>query len=99
MTLAYTDITRTVWGDKRAALVTVTFDNSYPTGGEAVAASDVGLTAIDHVIAAPLVSVDNDVYWDGPNSKLFVTVRSTGVEVANAVSLATLTARLLVIGK
>lgn len=98
MALAYADIVRTVFGDKRVALLTVTFDSSYPTGGEAVTAADVGMTAINHVIAAPLVSVDNDVYWDGPNSKLFVTVRSTGVEVANTTSLATLTARLLVIG-
>lgn len=99
MALTHTNTFASVWGDKRIVLEVVTFDSSYPTGGEAVVASDFGLTAIQFIVAQPLVSVDNDVYWDQTNSKLFVTVRSTGVEVANAVSLATLTAQLLVVGK
>ena len=35
-----------VLGDLKVVYKKVTFDNSYPTGGEAVAASDFGLTKI-----------------------------------------------------
>lgn len=40
----------TVWGNKRVKVRDITFDSSYPTGGEALVASDVGLSKIEHVI-------------------------------------------------
>lgn len=38
-----------VAGTKRVVRGTVTFDSSYPTGGEAFTAANVGLMAIEHV--------------------------------------------------
>lgn len=99
MALSFAESSRSVWGDKREVVTVVTFDSSYPTGGEAITPSQFGLVAIEYVDANPLVSVDNDVYWDQANSKLFVTVRSTGAQVADTTSLATLTAQLRIVGR
>ena len=54
----------------------VTFDSSYPTGGEAIVAANLGLTTLREVIAvqtiAPLVA-DFTAKWDRANSKLFIS--------------------------
>ncbi|MCB7129662.1 MAG: hypothetical protein J3T61_09010 [Candidatus Brocadiales bacterium] len=54
----------------------VTFDSSYPTGGEAIVAANLGLTTLREVLAvqtiAPVVA-DFTVRWDRANSKLFIS--------------------------
>lgn len=50
MALAFSELMRTVVGHKRLRIVAVTFDNSYPTNGEAIAPSDVDLQTIDHIM-------------------------------------------------
>jgi hypothetical protein len=62
----------------------VTFDNSYPTGGEVVTAAQLGLTTLREVIAvetlAPLAKTKTAVF-DRTNTKLFISVEdgTTGV--------------------
>ncbi len=73
--MALTFSTVASWkGPKRGTkvnIVNVTFDNSYPTGGEAVSASDLGLSGITSVKIAnhPLGHV---AYLDSTNSKILV---------------------------
>jgi len=40
----------TVVGNKRVATGSLTFDSSYPTGGEPLTAGDLGLRAIDFIV-------------------------------------------------
>lgn len=67
LTFTIDDIT--TFGNKKVALVTVTMDGSYPTGGEAITAANLGLKVIEFLLA----SSDNHgiVYsWDYSASKL-----------------------------
>lgn len=61
-------------GVQRMTLATVTFDSSYPTGGEALVAADFGLTKIEAVIpAGPARSSTPEalpVSFDAANDKL-----------------------------
>jgi len=41
-----------VTGNVRQAVVTITFDSSYPTGGESFTAADLGFTTLDFVSVA-----------------------------------------------
>ncbi len=62
----------------------VTFDSSYPTGGEAIVAADLGLTTLREVISvltlAPLFS-EKIVTWDRANSKLTIGVEGAAIFV------------------
>ena len=56
-------------GDMRYTIKTITFDNSYPTGGESISAADVGLESIALVLLSP----DHNGYvaqFDYSNSKI-----------------------------
>lgn len=67
-----------VAGNKRVKVRDITFDNSYPTGGESLTASDVGLKNIEQVIPnGPAVDSDGTggthavpVSYDYSTSKL-----------------------------
>ncbi len=64
-----------VVGTRRHVVVEVTFDNSYPTNGEAITANDLGLGRIDSLVP---VSSTNVVEWDATNSKLVVYASGGG---------------------
>lgn len=83
-------------GDKRVHAYGITFDNSYPTGGEAVTAGLVGLNTIQFVI--PLVNGANFSVWDRTNSKLLIYT-ADGVEAANASDQSAVTVEAVFIGK
>jgi hypothetical protein len=92
-----------VIGQNKVAQKKVTFDASYPTGGEAVTPASVGLTYIDYVRASPLS--DYRISWDRTNSKLKVfwgdnnnASDSAGVEVADTTDLSGLVAYLEFVG-
>lgn len=42
-----------VWGRQKTRIVTVTFDSSYPTGGESFTPADVGLSEFTAVFFSP----------------------------------------------
>lgn len=97
MALTHVITKNTVYGDQRVVFDTVTFDSSYPTGGEAVVATDFGLTSLFTII--PLSdNGTNVIAFDKTNSKLLAYVRTTGVEVANATDLSASVTHLMVIG-
>ena len=56
-------------GPLKMGTVDITFDNSYPTGGEAVAASDLNLNGI-HVLLPPTARSGVVLEWDHVNSKI-----------------------------
>lgn len=58
----------TVVGNKRFLRFDCTFDSSYPTGGESISASDLGMSVIDILIAAPNGGLVFE--YDHTNSKL-----------------------------
>lgn len=71
MSVAVTEIARTVFGNKRAVLASIAFDSSYPTGGEPLSAQTLGLQTIDAVLVEGL-SAGRGVAYDKTNSKLLV---------------------------
>ena len=88
MALTVTNETRSVVGDLVLVTGTLTFDSSYPTGGEAVAASSfsnfirldfLGLNA--HTDVATKLAV-----WDRSNAKIILYVEdgTTGIEAQAA---------------
>lgn len=74
----------------------ITFDSSYPTGGEAITPAQFGLQAIDFVLLSN--NGGNDFEYDYTNNKVKARVTTTGVEVANAVDLSAVSTRAIVFG-
>jgi hypothetical protein len=86
LTIAFkpsTDKAPRVPGSRRRAVVGITFDSSYPTGGETVLASDIGLVSIDAAIVG-LTSTGKPVYWTGSKLKVFSAI---GTEVSDTTDL------------
>jgi len=70
----------------------ITFDSSYPTGGEAITPANLGLTAKILGIIGMAHDADANLYvlrYDIDNSKLLV--ENSGAQVANATDLSALT--------
>ena len=85
-----------VMGDRRAFVGQITFDSSYPTGGEVLTAAEVGLTRITHVDVAAKGGTET-VVWDHVNSKLQIFT-ADGVEALNATNASTIVAHVQVFG-
>ena len=112
MALTFTKVDHFVLGDREARVYDVTFDSSYPAGGEAVTPDDFGLrNSITAVLAAAARDPDTAdnalvVDFDDTNDKLVLfwgdnNNASDGplVEVPDTTNVAAYTARLVVIGK
>lgn len=97
-----------VWGGRHVLMLRFTFDDSYPTGGEALDLKQYGaqgeVQAVFIAQHAP-VNAGYVVQYDKTNEKLVVywTSNTTDgeplVEVTNATNLSTLVVDLLVISK
>lgn len=97
LTVARADRTN-VYGNRRVTTSTVTFDASYPTGGESLTPAQVGLKKISRahtVITTPGGSVVSAPY-DITNSKLKALTATA--EVADTTSLSTLVVQLVATG-
>lgn len=82
----------------------ITFDNSYPTGGEAVAASDFDLDSIIFLAPAGLSNVATKlVLADQANSKLLIYVEDaiSGIQAqaSNASDQSAVSVDIMVIGR
>ena len=79
-------------GTRKVTITDVALDSSYPTGGESVSASDLGLVKVESAdatlksAATTTVNIAN-VYYDESTSKLLV-YDETPAQVANAADLA-----------
>jgi hypothetical protein len=92
-------------GSRKEVFGVVTFDSSYPTGGEAISVADLGFTRLDWLD----VSATNGYHpaWDGsltaPKIKVFYAdynAESDGalIEVPNTTDLSTVTVRFRATG-
>lgn len=95
MALTFVDDARSVIRNKRMVIATVTFDSSYPTGGEALSANDLGLASLDFVSAT--TDGNYAVTWDKAAGKLKAYV-AAGTQVPNATDLSAIAVRILAIG-
>lgn len=94
-------------GDRKEVLATITFDSSYPTGGESLTASDLGLALeLDYVSGGLARNGTNAVstVYDYTNSKLMAFQSTTGapnklIEVANTSDLSSYAVKVRVVGK
>lgn len=115
MALTFSIVTRTLHpeGGKRMNVVDITFDSSYPTGGEAVTPNQLGLNTIDRVLPFPGYAASNPAgavvpVWDQANKKILIFQSKdpgdTGgadiglVQVADTGNLSNLTITVLAIG-
>jgi hypothetical protein len=103
MALTLTRVSQELSGFHRTHVYDFVFDSSYPTGGEALTAADVGLRAIEtlDVVEVP----DGYTFsYDRTNSKLQAfygdanASDAPAVEVANAADLALVNGRFIARG-
>jgi hypothetical protein len=87
----------TYFGDRKVVFKTVTFDSSYPTGGEAITLAQLGLTEVDFV-AFSATGVTYTFAYDYTNNKI-IAVLGDGTQVADTTDLATVVVRIMAIGK
>jgi len=105
MALTISNEDRRISGDRVLIDAKVTFDSSYPTGGESLAASDFqGLVQIDGLIVHSANLATYRVIWDETNSKLKVFVENSSGdgsedEEGNTDNISTLTCLVQVQGK
>jgi hypothetical protein len=110
MALTLSPVTRTNFGDKRVRIYDVTFDSSYPTGGESLTPADVGLKAIYTVEGSQARNADgsltHSIIYDHANKKLLAhqfdgSALSTQAfeEVAAGTNLSAFSTRLMIVGK
>lgn len=99
MAFTVTEDTVFVAGDKRIVFATLGFDSSYPTGGEALAASDFDqLSGIEEVVIASSPPEGTEVVvWDRANSKLKVFT-ADGTEQTNATDPGITALQVMVVG-
>ena len=84
-------------GTRKRTVTNVTLDTSYPTGGESVTASDLGLNKVeearvDIIAVGGTVNVAN-AFYDLTNNKVKV-FDETPAEVANAADLSGVQVRI-----
>jgi len=87
MALTISVVERTVFGNKRIVIADVDFDSSYPTGGESLQASDVGLKAIDFLQATPKSGYIFEYDYTNEKLKAFYPTKSQDSNLAATVTV------------
>ncbi|MGH9266731.1 MAG: hypothetical protein ACRD0D_00985 [Acidimicrobiales bacterium] len=105
MAVSITNLSVFVAGSKRMAVATVTFDSSYPTGGEPVTAANLGLATLDALFAADAVNAtpaNLTVRFDRTNAKLLVfrtgLLNAAGEQVPDTTDLSAFSTVVLAVG-
>lgn len=101
MAISAASVDSNVFGSRRVTVTDVTLDSSYPTGGEAITAAQLGLNTVLFAICnvkavGGTVNVAN-AYYDSANAKIKV-YDETPAEAANAADLSSLVVRVLAFG-
>jgi hypothetical protein len=90
-----------VIGDKRVTRGQITFDNSYPTGGEVITTQQVGLANIlNMIIENPVSSTPTTrmCTFDNTNLKFMLFTSSDGLQIANGTDVSAFSARFEAVG-
>jgi hypothetical protein len=103
--LSFSEVKKGVVGDLKYSITNVTFDSSYPTGGEAVTVADFGFTHdILHLNCAPGGGIVFE--FDDTNTKILAFWGDNNnaadgplVEVPNTTDLSTKVTRVFALGK
>lgn len=101
MALTVSNLDFSVAGDKRRTIGQITFDSSYPTGGEALTPQQIGLGTIlwmdveNPVSATPTTRMST---FDHTNGRFLVFTSSDGNEVANGTNLSAFSAKFEAVG-
>lgn len=95
MALTATQRVATVMGNKRVVVATITFDSSYPTGGEDLTPGIVGLNTVEAVM--PVVNGAEFAVYDYPTKKLKLFT-ADGTEATNASNQSTIVVTALIFG-
>lgn len=107
MALSISIVKKNVVGAQYEVIADITFDSSYPTGGESLAVADLfdpafgkGVVTSLHYVspASRKTPASNVFYYDYTNSKMLAFVITTGVEVANTTDLSTAICRVIARG-
>jgi hypothetical protein len=101
MALSVTPRRVSVHGDQKVVYATVTFDNSYPTGGEELTVAMFGgvLQAIEWVSVPGANTAGNRlVVWDRANSKILLYT-ALGTQATNASDQSAIVVEVVVAGK
>lgn len=86
-------------GAERFTVTTVAFDSSYPTGGEPLTASDLGLSVVTGAIATVAVAGTGSVtavFYDIANAKL--KAFAAAAEIANTTDISAVSAQVVAWG-
>ncbi len=95
---------QTIFGDKQVVIFDVDFDSSYPTGGESLPATDLGMSNIDILIPTPKSGYVFEYDYSNEKLKAYYAdydASSDGalIEVANTTNLSSVTdVRCIAIG-
>ena len=98
MALTLTEGHRGVVGARRVWRGKVTFDSSYPTGGEAIAIGDFGFNLDIETVQIIANAGSETVQWDQANSKIMVHT-ADGTEATNASDQSAVTATVVAYGR
>lgn len=93
-------VVATVPGAQRFTVTEVTFDSSYPTGGEPLTATDLGLTTVDFAIATLKVAGTGSVtavFYDVANAKLLAY--AAAAQIANTTDISAVSAQVYAVGR
>jgi hypothetical protein len=97
MALTFTESRKTVEGSVKNWYGTVTFDSSYPTGGEVVTAASVGMQTVLQAFPVPNTAMSRLVTFN-PSTKALVLFTALSTEAANASDQSTITVPVHFIG-
>jgi len=78
---------RSVFGNKRVVIAEVNFDSSYPTGGEPLTPSDLGLQSIDFLNATSKAGYIFEYDYTNQKLKCLYSTRSQVSNLAGSVTV------------
>ena len=102
-TISLTEVpATTVFGNKRVSVAEVTLDSSYPTGGESITATQLGLKSVDFAITTVKSATGAGVnvataYYDNSTSKVLV-YDETPAQAASEADLSNVVVQIVAFG-
>lgn len=102
MALTFTTVSSNVVGAQRLNVINVTFDASYPTGGEVITPANMGMRArIDTVIggASPYGAGAYVIQYDASGPYLKAISVADGAEAGDTTDLSAMTVNVIAIGE
>lgn len=99
MPLVFTERTRDVVGSRRRVAGSLTFDNSYPTGGESYDASIFGLSLLDEVFVAAFPAAGAKLVAHDVTNKKVKVFTAISTEAAASSDQSTVVVDVMAFGK